>query len=111
MNFEELKKMTIVKLREKAQEFPDVKGTSGMKKNELIDLLCEKLNIEKVVKAVKVPANKQELKKRIQELKTKKEEALSQKDYKAAAILRRRIHVYKHHLRKMAPDLVKITKK
>jgi RAB protein geranylgeranyltransferase component A len=44
MNYQDLEKMTVVKLREEASKLEDVKGVSGMKKEELIHLLCEKLH-------------------------------------------------------------------
>jgi len=100
MEYEELEKMTLVKLREEAMKFPDVKGVSAMKKEQLIELLCRKLGIEKKKRPQALPLNKTEIKERIRELKAKKREALASGDYGKAAFYRRRIHSYKHRLRK-----------
>lgn len=100
MDYHELEKMTVVKLREEAMKFPDVKGVSAMKKEQLIELLCQKLGIEKKKKPEALPLNKIEIKQRIKALKIKKQEALAAGDYSKAAFYRRRIHSYKHRLRK-----------
>jgi hypothetical protein len=107
MDYEKLKKMTVIRLREEAQKFPDVKGTSGMKKEELIELLCEKLGIEADKKPKKLPVNKGEVKKIIRELKAKRSEALEKKDYTEAALYRKRIHVQKRRLRKAIREALK----
>jgi protein-arginine kinase activator protein McsA len=107
MDYEELRKMTVIKLREEAQKFPDVKGTSGMKKEQLIDLLCEKLGIEMHKKPKKLPVNKGDIKKNIRDLKTKRQEAIERKDYTEAALCRKRIHVQKRRLRKAIKEALK----
>jgi cell division protein FtsX len=100
MDYEHLRKMTVIKLREEAQKFPDVKGTSGMKKEELIDLLCGKLGIAVQKKPKKLPVDKAVVKKQIRELISKRREALERKDHTEAALYRKRIHVQKRRLRK-----------
>jgi protein-arginine kinase activator protein McsA len=98
--------MTVAKLREEAQKFPDVKGITAMRKEELIELLCEKLGIQPERKTA-APADKGALKKRIREYKVKRNEALAQKDYKEAALYRRRIHSYKRRLRRAIKEAVR----
>jgi len=100
MEYSDLEKMTVVKLREEAMKFPDVKGVSAMKKEQLIELLCEKLGIEKKKRPQTIPLDKAEIKRRIKQLKEEKKKALEAKDYEKAAFYRRRIHAYKHRLRK-----------
>ncbi|NIM20607.1 MAG: transcription termination factor Rho [Candidatus Latescibacteria bacterium] len=107
MDYDQLRKMTVVKLREEAQKFPDVKGVSGMKKEQLIELLCEKLGIDTHVRLEKIPADREALKKKIRELKTKRGDALARKEYKEAALYRRRIHHVKRHLRKAIKDALR----
>jgi protein-arginine kinase activator protein McsA len=97
----ELRKMTVVKLREEAMKFPDVKGVSAMKKDQLIDLLCKKLGIEKKKKRIIPPKDKLAVKKTIRELKVLKQEALAKKDYEMAMLCRRKIRTQKRHLRKL----------
>ncbi|UCG52723.1 MAG: transcription termination factor Rho [Candidatus Latescibacterota bacterium] len=107
MDYHELEKMTVIKLREETKKFPDVKGVSGMKKEELIALLVEKLDIKvpekKKKKAPSVPKNKMTLKKKIMELRGQKEAARAEKDSrKKVTVLRKRIHSLKRQLRKIA---------
>ena len=106
MDYHELENMTVIKLREEAKKFPDVKGVSGMKKEELIKLLVEKLEIhvpEKRKKTAAVPKNKATLKKRIMELRAQKTAARDEKDSrKKVTLLRKRIHLLKRQLRKIA---------
>lgn len=97
----ELRKMTVVKLREEALKFPDVKGVSAMKKDQLIDLLCKKLGIEKKKKRIIPAKDKFAVKKTIRELKVLKQEALVKKDYEMAMLCRRKIRTQKRHLRKL----------
>ena len=47
MELKDLEKMTVTKLREEVGKFEDVKGVSGMKKDQLIDVMCEKLEIHR----------------------------------------------------------------
>lgn len=101
MTLEELKKMTVVKLREEAMKYPDVKGASGMKKDELISLLCEKLGIESEEKKTVAPATKLSIKQHLKELKSRKQEAITKKDKAAVALARNKIRTQKRHLRRI----------
>ena len=47
MELKELEKMKVDQLREEAAKLEGVEGISAMKKQELIDLLCEKLEIQR----------------------------------------------------------------
>lgn len=101
MTLQELQKMTVVKLREEAIKFPDIKGASAMKKDQLIALLCEKLGIEPEKKKAAAPATKLSVKKTIKELKAMKKEVLAKQDYGALALCRRKIRTQKRHLRRL----------
>ena len=105
MDYSELEKLTVIKLREEAKKFPDVKGVSAMKKEELLNLLVEKLGIEvpekKTKKKTASPKNKASLKKKIEQLKMEREAARADRDSKKATILRRRIHTLKRQIRKI----------
>ncbi len=47
MELKELEKMKVDQLREEASKLEGVEGVNEMKKQELIDLLCEKLDIQR----------------------------------------------------------------
>jgi hypothetical protein len=106
MDYHELEKMTVIKLREEAKKFPDLKGVTGMKKEELIHALVERLGIavpdKKERKDARSPLSKTSLKEKIKELRTAEVAARAEKNRKQADLLRRRIHQIKHRLRKLA---------
>ncbi|MBD3235980.1 MAG: hypothetical protein GF330_04705 [Candidatus Eisenbacteria bacterium] len=99
MDYQELQKQTVVKLREMAKEYPDVEGASGMKKEQLVDMLCDKMGIEKP-HAVAVGVDKAEIKKKIAELKKVRDEALQKKDRQTLIATRRKLHQLRRKLRK-----------
>jgi cell division protein FtsX len=107
MDYNALENMTVIKLREEAKKLPDVKGIAGMKKEELINLLVEKLEItvpEKKTKkkAASTPKNKTQIKQMIVDLRTQKDTTRADKDSKKKVdVLRKRIHSLKRQLRKM----------
>ncbi|HEX9726188.1 MAG TPA: Rho termination factor N-terminal domain-containing protein [Vicinamibacteria bacterium] len=47
MDFKELEKMKVDQLRAEAAKLEGVEGVNAMKKQELIDLLCDKLDIQR----------------------------------------------------------------
>jgi hypothetical protein len=109
MDYHALEKMTVLQLREEAKKYPDVKAVTGMKKDELITFLADKLGLEKPLakpkKAKKestAPLGKVALKKKIIELKEQREKARSDNDKKKTALLRRRIHCLKRQIRTIA---------
>jgi cell division protein FtsX len=105
MDYRELENMTVIRLREEAKKFPDLKGITGMKKEELIQALVEHLGItvpeKKERKGARTPASKPSLKKKIAELRTAENAARAEKDRKKVDLLRRRIHSIKHRLRRL----------
>lgn len=106
MDYHDLENMTVIKLREEVKKISDVKGLTGMKKDELIAALVSHLGIEVPEKkqAKKAgpgkPKTKEDLKQSISELRSERETARSAGDSKKADILRRRIHLLKRQLRK-----------
>ena len=101
MEFKELEKLTVVKLREMTREYEDIKGASAMTKEQLLNVLCEKLGIEREVHVKVVGGvDKTTLKKRIREFKTQAAAAAVNGDKAAARRLRRRAHHTKRKLRK-----------
>jgi len=106
MDYHALEKMTVIKLREEVKKFPDVKGVSGMKKDELIQLLVEKLDItvpekKPKKKAPSAPKTKAQMKKLIVDLRAQRESLRTDADAKKKVnVLRKRIHSLKRQMRK-----------
>lgn len=107
MDYNALTHMTVNKLREEAKKL-DVKGVTGMKKDELIALLAEKLAIEipkkhpKIHKKAAVVRGKSELKAKILELQQLRDKARADNKQKQVDLLRRRIHLLKRRIRRIA---------
>ena len=47
MNWKDLEKMTVLKLREEALKFPQIEGVHGKNKEQLMDEIATALGIEK----------------------------------------------------------------
>jgi hypothetical protein len=99
MDYHELHKLTVAKLREMAQQYEDVKGTSGMHKDELVDLLCHKLGIEKP-HAVVAGIDKCKIKSEIRKYRKLRDEALAAHDRQKLDAARHKIHRLRRQLRK-----------
>lgn len=95
-----LEKMTAKELRELAMTMESITGAHGMNKEELIDAIREVRGIE--VPERKKDASVREMKKKIRELKGKREKALEEDDERMAAILRKRIIRLKKKTRRAA---------
>ncbi len=96
-----LDKMTVKELKEIAKEIPEITGAHGMNKAELLSNIKKAKGIEdETVK--KADSSVREIKKKIKELKEKRETALKTKDKKTASIYRRSISRLKKKTRKAA---------
>ena len=97
-----LEKMTVKELRDVAKEIPEITGVHGMNKSELYSEILKARGIE--VKKVKKKADEtvRDVKKKIQDLKAKRTEALKASDKKMATQYRRRISRLKKKTRKAA---------
>jgi hypothetical protein len=104
MDYHELQKMTAAKLKEKAHEFPELTGVSTMHKEQLIELLCQKLGIQKPHK-VAVGAEKSQIKAQIHALKRDRDAAIEAKDAKKL----REVRVQLHRLRRRLHHASKVT--
>lgn len=104
MEFSELKKKTVAQLREMAAEHSELTGASGMKKEQLLDALSEKLGIARDEGKPKPGKKKQKgkgaIKKTIKELKAQRAKALESKDGDALRKVRRQLHRQKVILRR-----------
>ena len=102
MDFHELQKTRVADLRDMMKEhLPEVQGVIGLKKEELIDQLADKLGIEKPHKHVAAGLGKSAIKAEIRELKVKRQAALEAGDHAELKKYRRKIHRRKRRLRRM----------
>ena len=106
-----LERLTAKELREMALAMGGIHGVHGMKKEELIVAIRKAKGLPEVEakkgkalakKKEKIILTKAELKKKVRELRVKKEEALQQQNLKMAEILRKRISRYKKMTRRTA---------
>lgn len=95
-----LEKLTAKELREMALGLPGIHGVHAMKKEELIEAIRAAQGITEgepkkehkaFVKKEKVVYTTAELKKKVQDLRLKREEALQKRDWKTAEIFKKRI--------------------
>jgi len=104
MDWKEMEKMTIVKLREEAMKFQEqIKGVHGKSKAQLMDELAKILGIEKPHHhfAEDVVHTKGDLKKKIHGLKEQREKLIAAKDHRKLHEVRREIHQLKRKIRKI----------
>ncbi len=101
MDWHELHKTKVTALREMAKE-QGIKGTSGLNKDELVEVLALKLGIPKPHLIVTDAEAKSAIKARIRDLKLKRDEALAAHDHSELKRIRREIHRLKHKTHKMA---------
>ena len=108
MNWKDLEKMTVIKLREEALKHPEIKGVHGKHKPQLMDELAAILGIEKphLHFATDVVLTKGELKHKIHELKAERVKLVEMHDHKKLHEIRRQIHEYKRRIRKIEEQAV-----
>ncbi len=106
MDLNELKKLTVPKLREKAKDITDLQGVTGMKKEQLIEAIAKAEGISyESGAAPKDSATIQSIKEQIRALRKQKEEILasSQPSHQVERV-RRKIKRLKRLTRKMARE-------
>jgi len=102
MDYQELSKNTVSKLRELVKEhLPDLKGASTMKKDALVEALAEKLGAEKPHKGA-VGLDRGALKAQIKKLKTARQAAIAAKDPIQMKDTREKLHQLRRQLRRAA---------
>jgi hypothetical protein len=103
MDWKEMDKMTVVKLREEALKHPEIKGVHGKSKVQIMDELATLLKIEKPHLHLKeeVVHTKEDLKKKIHELQAKRGGLIEAKDHEGLHSLRREVHKLKRQIRKI----------
>lgn len=103
MDWKEMDKLTVVKLREEALKHPEIKAVHGKSKAQLMDELAAILKIEKphVHFKEEVVHTKGDLKHKIHELLVKRGALIAAKDHKGLHGLRREVHKLKRQIRKI----------
>ena len=102
--FPELKSKALAELREIAAGITHeaVQGYTQLNKDHLLVAICKALNIDMHAHHEIKGIDKQAVKARIQEWKSKRDEALAARDRKALKVAMRQIHHLKHTMRKAA---------
>jgi Rho termination factor, N-terminal domain len=102
MEWHDLEKMTVVKLREEAHE-KGIESVHGKNKAELVEALAGVLGIEKPHEelATKQVGTKGELKQQIRELKAKRSSLVEAGDHKGLKDVRRKVHGLKRKIRRI----------
>jgi hypothetical protein len=103
MDWKDLEKMTVLKLREEALKYPQIEGVHGKHKEQLMEEIARVLGIEKPHShfADTVVHTKADLKHKIQELKIEREKLLVTHDHKKLHEVRREMHELKHTIRRL----------
>lgn len=109
MEWKDLEKMTVLKLREEALKFPQIEGVHGKHKDQLMDEIASALGIEKPHAhfTETVVHTKAELKHKIYELKSERDKLVEAHDHKKLHEVRRQMHEIKHTIRKIEAKAAK----
>ena len=110
MDLHELESKTVNELRELAGGYEDIEGASGLKKNELIDILCQKLGIDQH-RHVPTGIGRRDLRARIRVLKQLRDQALEKKDAQQLATVRREIKFNKRRLTRLITQALRTAEK
>ncbi|MBI3797011.1 MAG: hypothetical protein HY268_08595 [Deltaproteobacteria bacterium] len=100
MDAKELLRLNVLKLREEALKVPGAVGVTGMKKDELIQVLAKAHGI--VFEQRTESAEKVHLKKQIGALQTRRDEALGKQAHEEVAHWRRGIRTLKRRIRALS---------
>ncbi len=103
MSREELEKLTTIKLRELAHEYPEITGAIGLKKEELVVAIL-KARGEPIKQVKKDIVHISKVKKQLRTVKQDKEKALSEHDAKQLKLLRKQIKKLKRQTRQIAGE-------
>src|SRR5215467_6270045 len=103
MDWKDLEKMTVLKLREEALKFPQIEGVHGKNKEQLMDEIAKALGIERPHThfTENIVHTKADLKLKIQELKSERDKLLEAHDHKKLHDVRREMHELKHTIRRL----------
>ena len=103
MEWKDLEKMTLPKLREEALKYPQIESVHGKGKAQLMSELANILGIQKphVHFSEKIVHTKTDLKNRIHELKAERDQLIAEHDHSRLHAVRREMHTLKKIIRKI----------
>ena len=103
MDWKDLEKMTVLKLREEALKYPQIEGVHGKNKEQLMDEIATAAGVEKphVRFTETIVHTKSDLKHKIHDLKIERDNLVQAHDHKKLHDLRREMHELKHEIRKI----------
>src|SRR5262249_28115175 len=103
MEWKDMEKMTVLKLREEALKFPQIESVHGKSKEQIMNDLAVVLGIEKrhVHLSENLVHTKSELKHKIHDLKTERDRLIQMHDHEKLHDVRRQMHDLKHAIRRM----------
>ena len=103
MDWKDLERMTVLKLREEALKFPQIEGVHGKNKEQLMDEIARALSIEKprLNFTETIVHTKSDLKHKIDLLKAERDKLVQAHDHKKLHDVRRQLHDLKHTIRKI----------
>jgi uncharacterized membrane protein YjjP (DUF1212 family) len=109
MEWKDLEKMTVLKLREEALKYPHIEGVHGKNKEQLMDEIAKALGMEKphLHFTETIVHTKSGLKGKIRELKVEREKLLETHDHRKLHDVRRELHELKHTIRKIEAKAAK----
>src|SRR5438874_13807684 len=98
MDWKDLEKMTVLKLREEALKYPQIEAVHGKNKEQLMDEIAKILGMDRPHAhfTEKLVHTKSDLKHKIYELKMEREKAVEAHDPKRLHDVRREVHELKH---------------
>ena len=103
MEWKDMEKLTVLKLREEALKFPQIESVHGKSKEQLMNELAGILGIERPHAHLSetIVHDKSELRHRIDHLKTERDRLMETHDHKRLHEVRREMHHLKHAMRAM----------
>lgn len=101
MDWHELEKKKVDELRELAKSQAGIEGTTGLHKDQLVEIVAKAMGIEKP-HLVAEGVDKKTVKRKIRSLKAEVVAALEAKDRAAAKRRRKQIHRLKRRIRRAA---------
>jgi len=103
MDWKDLEKMTVLKLREEALKYPQIEGVHGKQKEQLMDEIAKILGIQKPHShfTERTIHTKADLKHKIHDLKAQRDKLLEEHDVRRLHDVRRELHELKHTMRKI----------
>jgi hypothetical protein len=103
MDWKDLEKMTVLKLREEALKYPQIEGVHGKQKDQLMDEIAKILGIQKPQAhfTERIIHTKSDLKHKIHDLKVERDKLIEEHDASRLHDVRRELHELKHTMRKI----------